>query len=203
MKLIQILLISILLGGCGTFGVKEPQPNRNYPVFVTEGEASAAFKAQTTIKGQDITGVLLINKKDQKYKIKILGDFASLILDADFDGQTVTYNYVFNGMLNKKGKEAFSDIIKIMLQKPANFISTRNDGEEQYINFKDGRYLNRYYFKKGLSYPYKMEQIKTTVRKKIMFDDYQIFNNRPLPSKITLQDGFKFFSLELTLLSVK
>ncbi len=203
MKLIQILLISIFLGGCASVGVKQQEPPRNYPVFLVEGESSAAFKAQTEIKGQTITGVLLISKKDGLYKIKVLGDFATLLLDADFDGREVSYNYILSVMADKKAKEAFAEIIKIMLQRPANFKSARNDGKEQYINFKDGRYLNRYYFKKGLSYPYKMEQIKTTVRKKISFNDYQIFNNRPLPAKITLQDGFEFFSLDLTLLSVK
>jgi len=35
-------------------------------------------------------------------------------------------------------------------------------------------FLHRYHFKKGLSYPYKMERIKTIVRQKYSFNDYHI-----------------------------
>ena len=215
-KIISFLLISAALCGCGglpkvaaegeeDFTKQGKEPPRNYPVFLAGDKTSAAFKFNIKYPGKEFNTVLTVNKADGKaFKIKMLGDFATVIIDADFiDGQ-MQYKYVLGNMFDKKALDVFAKLMEVILMQPDDFIrsSVQPDGQTQ-INYRNENFLHRYYFKKGLSYPYKMERIKTIVRQKYTFDDYHVYGDTVLPAQVTCEDTHNIVAITLTLISIK
>ncbi len=204
MKIIKILLAVILLGACAPYavkGVREPQ--RNYPVFLQNGLTFAAFKAEGEAKGNAYAALLTIKAEEQGVRVKITGDFAATLLEAVFDGTNFTYKSSALS-LEPQAQTIFEEIIKTLIQKPQNFAGHSTlRGEDYRITFKAEPYLNSYYFKKGLSFPYKLEQKKLIVQKVFTFDDYQVYGQSTLPTFINITDGHGLAKLKLTLLSVK
>jgi hypothetical protein len=134
----------------------------------------------------------------------MLADFATVVADADFiDGQ-LRYKYVLGNMFDKKALDFLGDIIEVILTPPADFLrSATGEAGETQTNYRSGDYLNRYSFKKGLSYPYKLEQIKTIVRKKILFNDYTVYGDTVLPARIICEDTHNIVSITLDLINIK
>ena len=204
MKIIKILLALTLLGACapyGTKGAKEPQ--RNYPVFLQNGLTFAAFKAEGEVKGISYAALLTLKAEEQGIRVKITGDFAATLLEAVFEGS----NFVYKSSalsLDQQAQTVFEEIIKTLIQKPQNFAGYSTlRGADYKITFKGELYLSGYYFKKGLSFPYKLEQKKLIVQKVFTFEDYQVYETSTLPTIINITDGHGFAKLKLTLLSVK
>jgi hypothetical protein len=204
MKIIKILLAVTLLGACAPYatkGAKEPQ--RNYPVFLQNGLAFAAFKAEGEVKGNSYAALLTLKAEEQSVRVKVTGDFAATLLEAVFDGN----NFVYKSSalsLDEQAQTIFEDIIKTLIQKPQNFAGYSTlRGEDYKITFKGEPYLSSYYFKKGLSFPYKLEQKKLIVQKVFTFEDYQVYGQSTLPTVVNITDGHGFAKLKLTLLSVK
>ncbi|MDR1123250.1 MAG: hypothetical protein LBL61_01275 [Elusimicrobiota bacterium] len=181
------------------------EPNRNYPVFLAGERGSAAFKFNIKYLKRGYNTVLTVNKaQDGAFKIKMLADFATVVIDADFiDGQ-MRYKYVLGDMFDKKALDFFGDIMRAILLPPEDFIrSGAGEAGETQTNYRAGDYLNRYYFKKGLSYPYKLEQIKTIVRKKFLFDDYTVYGDTVLPARVICEDTHNIVSITLDLINIK
>ncbi|MDR0734229.1 MAG: hypothetical protein LBG16_00645 [Elusimicrobiota bacterium] len=197
---------STLSAGAGEdFARKGKEPNRNYPVFLAGERASAAFKFNIKYLGRDYNAVLTINKaQDDAFKIKMLADFATVVIDADFiDGQ-MRYQYALGNMFDKKALDFFGDIMRVILLPPADFLrSGEGEAGETRTNYRSGDYLNRYYFKKGLSYPYKLEQIKTIVRKKFLFNNYGVYGDTVLPARIICEDAHNIVAVTLDLINIK
>lgn len=214
-KIISLLLISAAFFGCASapvsvengedFQKQGKEPPRNYPVFLAGGKNSAAFKFDIKYPGKEFNTVLTINKASENaFKIKMLGDFATVIIDADFiDGQ-LTYKYVLGNMFDQKALDTFAKLTETLLTRPTDFIrvSAMPDGQTQ-INYRDGDFMHRFYFKKGISYPYKMERTKTIVRQKYIFNDYRVFDDVVLPAQITLDDTHNIVTITLSLISIK
>ena len=205
MKIIKTLLLLLLLGACTTYNTqKGGEPQRNYPVFLQNGLTFAAFKAQAQAKGQNFAALLTLKRNGEDITVKLTGDFAATLLEADFNGQTFNYKTVLGDMLDPQVKTAFEDIVKVLVAKQGAFVnySAAKDGTYK-INYKNEPYTNRYYFKKGLSFPYRLEQLKFVVNKVFTYEDYQVYGQSALPSKITVTDGHGIAEITLTLLSVK
>lgn len=204
MKIIKILLALTLLGACapyGTKGAKEPQ--RNYPVFLQNGLTFAAFKAEGEAKGNTYAALLTLKAQEQGVSVKITGDFAATLLEAVFDGSNFVYKSSVLS-LDEQAQTIFEEIIKTLLQKPQNFAGYSTlRGEDYRINFRTEPYLSSYYFKKGLSFPYKLEQKKLIVQKVFTFENYQVYEQSTLPTVINIADGHGLAKLKLMLLSVK
>jgi hypothetical protein len=192
-------------GADGDFTRRGKEPNRNYPVFLAGERSSAAFNFGIKYLGREYNAVLTVNKaQDGAFKIKMLADFATVVIDADFiDGQ-MRYKYVLGNMFDKKALDFFGDIMTAVLLPPADFIrSGAGEAGETQTNYRSGDYLNRYSFKKGLSYPYKLEQIKTIVRKKFLFDDYGVYGETVLPARVICEDTHNVVSITLDLINIK
>lgn len=204
MKIIKILLALTLLGACSPSGVKDArEPQRNYPVFLQNGLNFAAFKAEGEAKGNTYAALLTLKAEAQSVRVKITGDFAATLLEAVFDGSNFTYISSVLA-LEPQAQTVFEELIKTLVQKPQNFAGySELRGGDYRINFKGEVYLRSYYFKKGLSFPYKLEQKKLILQKVFIFEDYQVYGQSALPTIINITDGHGLAKLKLTLLSVK
>ena len=215
LKIISLLLISAAFCACASapfvadqgedFQKQGKEPPRNYPVFLAGGKNSAAFKFDIKYQGKEFNTVLTVNKASENaFKIKMLGDFATVIIDADFiDGQ-MRYKYVLGNMFDQKTLDTFAKLMEVLLTRPADFIRSTAlpDGQTQ-INYRDGDFMHRFYFKKGISYPYKMERTKTIVRQKYTFNDYRVFDDIVLPAQIMCEDTHNVVNITLGLISIK
>ena len=179
--------------------------SRNYPVLLTGGKTSAALKLNIKYPGNNFNGVLTINKAGAgDFKIKLLADFATVVIDGDFIEGKMEYKYVLGNMFEQKALDAFADIMTALLLPPGEFIrASAYEGGQTRINYRRGDWLNRYYFKKGLGFPYKMEQIKTIVRKKFSFNDYEVYGDTSLPARIVVEDTHSLVTITLELINVK
>jgi len=214
-KIISFLLIAAALCACsGTrqladggedFKKQGKEPARNYPVFLQGDKNSVAFKLNIKYPGQEFNAALTINKaSEDAFKIKVLADFATVVIDADFiDGQ-MRYKYVLGNMFDKKALDVFESIMRVLLVPPQDFIRASDlpDGQTQ-VNYRSGDFMNRYYFKKGISFPYKMEQTKITLRKKCSFNDYDVYDDTSLPAKIVCEESPNIVAITLTLINIK
>ncbi|MDR0646086.1 MAG: hypothetical protein LBG46_03740 [Elusimicrobiota bacterium] len=206
LKLFFIFLFCVLFCACATLlSQNAKEPLRAYPVFLQSGETSAAFKFNIkSLSGHEYNAVLVLNKKENSVKIKMLADFATVLIDADLNNGNLTYNYVLGNMFDEKALEFLGDIIKIILISPRDFINASNTPEgELRANYRGGGFINRYYFKKEANYPYKLEQIRLTVRKKILFNDYRAYGDINLPREIICEDGHNLVKITLDLISLK
>jgi hypothetical protein len=181
------------------------EPPRNYPVFFRDEAVSVAFKMNISAPGVSRSLVLTIGKVTQDdFKIRVLGDFATVVIDAGFKNGEMQYKYLLGNAFDKRALDVFEDTVKVLLVPPADFLRVSyNEAGQLQTNYKRGDFINRYSFKKGLSFPYKLEQIKTTVRKKYSFNDYDIYGSTSLPSVIICEDAHNIGRLTLTLISVK
>jgi hypothetical protein len=207
MKLFYIFFSCICFCACAALpNKKNKEPLRAYPVFLQGGQTSAAFKFKVKISGGNEYNTVLIFSKTggNSAKIKMLADFATVLIDADFDGKNLTYNYAIGDIFDKHALEFLGDIIKILLSPQEDFINASNLPDEQLqTNYRAGGFMNRYYFKKAENTPYKLEQINIIVRKTVLFGNYKIYNGAFLPSLIICTDGHNAVKTELSLISVK
>lgn len=207
MKIIKILTLIVLFCGCTSSVLQQSgtEPVRNYPVFLQEGRVMAAWKFNIKFSGKEYNTILTINKNnDNDYKVKMLADFATIVLDADFKDGQFYYKNVLGGLLDGRSVSTFEDVVRVLLVAPSDFINASNQPDGQYqINFRTKGFMNRYHFKKGVSFPYKLEQIKGTVRKKFMFNDYDIHDNLSLPTVVTCEDGHNIVLITMTLITVR
>lgn len=208
MSKIKFLILPFLFFLCACVSKpvlnKGEEPVRTYPVFLTGWETSAVFKAE--FKAGDYQGnfLLVINKrKYADFQIKLVGDYSSVLLNADYVKDNFTYNYALKEFFNKTSKAVFEDIIRILLLKPSGYQGYAAEGESGVIVFKSGSFLNSYYFKRGLSYPYAMKQSKGRLNKTVEFNDYRVFGDRPLPYQVVFKDQKERAEIVLTLLSVQ
>lgn len=184
--------------------VKGEEPVRNYPVFLTGWETSAVFKAEFKTGDYKNSFLLFVNKRKHGYfQIKIAGDYASVLLNADFKDGKFSYTYVLKNLFNKTARGVFEDMVKILLVKPSGYQGYSYEDETGRIVFKEGKFINSYLFKRGLSYPYAMKQSKGKINKNIEFNDYQVFGDRPLPHQIIFTEEKGRAEVILTLLSLK
>lgn len=196
---------------CGCFSaVKDggqSAPQRNYAVLSApeEGAVTYAYKFSFGAKDGRQNAVLILSRScDGKADVKIFGDYATKFLFASYKDDSFKYSFIINGFMDARAKTAFEDILRVLLGAPSRFVNTTvNTAGEEVISFRQGKYLNKYYFKRGKSYPYKMEQVRTIVKKTFIFENYEIFDGKLLPQKITVRDGYSIVSAELELLSVK
>ncbi|MDR0953116.1 MAG: hypothetical protein LBM71_02855 [Elusimicrobiota bacterium] len=206
MKIIKLLLLSFIFCACSGAALKKTQePLRSYPVFLQNGQSSAAFKIDFKAMGGQYGGVLLLSRKsDTNVEIRVLADFATRLAEASFDGSKLNFTYILQNTFDAKTTEIFEDIIKVLLVPPQNFTSAYKAASgDGIVNFKSNKFMQRYYFKKGISYPYKLEEIKTIVKKKFLFEDYTVYGDTSLPSVIICKDAHNIAELKLTLISVK
>ena len=205
MKIINVLMLASLLCACAPLTARKgEEPARNYPVFLQNGISFAAFKASADYDGQAFNALLTLKREGQNISVKLTGDFAATLLQADYDGASFTYAAA-PAQLSERAKGVFEDIIKALTAAPEGFINaTSADKSGSYkINFKNNGFLNRYYFKKGLSFPYRLEQIKVVINKVFLFDDYEVYGQNTLPQNITVRDAHALAQVKLKLLSVK
>ncbi|MDD6172911.1 MAG: hypothetical protein PUB86_01320 [Elusimicrobia bacterium] len=201
-----ILPLFVLLFACAPKLnlIKGDEPVRNYPVFLTGWESSAVFKAEFKTGNYKNNFLLIINKrKYADFQIKITGDYASVLLNADFKGGSFSYNYVLKSLFNKTARGVFEDMVKILLVKPSGYQGYSYEDEIGLIVFKEGKFINSYFFKRGLSYPYAMKQSQGKINKNVEFNDYQVFGERPLPHQIIFTEEKGRAEIVLTLLSLK
>lgn len=201
-----ILPLIVLLSACAPKInlVKGEEPVRNYPVFLTGWETSAVFKAEFKSGDYKNNFLLFINKrKYADFQIKITGDYASVLLNADFKGGKFGYNYVLKNLFDKTARAVFEDIVRILLVKPSGYQGYSYEDEIGRIVFKEGKFIDSYFFKRGLSYPYAMKQSQGKINKNVEFKDYRVFGDRPLPYQIVFTEEKGRAEIVLTLLSVK
>jgi hypothetical protein len=203
MKVIKLIVLTALLNACSGFGAKRTEPERDYPLFLTGGKKTAAFKI-TADTSPAFSAVLLLSKQTDGYKIKIIGDYASDLLAARFDGVEFNYNLAADKIFDKASQKAFEEFIRLLLVKPSGFINANalREGGEQ-INFKRNGYIYKYRFQKNSNLPYELEQIKKLSRNKITFGEYTDYGGQKLPSKITFSSSYGLFKADISVLSVK
>jgi len=206
MKIFKILFFSLILCACAS--AQRQQGGgiaRKYPVFLQEGRVMVAFKVQVKAPGvQTYNAVLTINKNtDTEYKIKLLADFATILIDADFKDGRFYYRQVFGNLMDAKTTGALEDIIRVLIVPPANYVNSFRDGGDFIVNFREGDFLHRFHFRNSEIYPHKMEQIKTIVRKKFLFLDYGVYDNLTLPGTIICEDGHNIVQVKLNLITVR
>ncbi len=207
--IISGFILSFLLCGCFS-AVKDGgtvAPTRNYAVLSAPeaGAATYVFKLSLHAKKQ-YSSLLFIcaRRPNGEAQIKVMGGFITKFLLASYKDDSFQYDFIMKGFMDARSQETFEDISRVLLGAPARFINaTVNTAGEEVISFRQGKYLNKYYFKDGKNYPYKMEQIRTIVKKVFIFEDYEVFGGRLLPKKITVRDGYNIVSAELELLSAK
>jgi len=204
MKIIKILLISVFFAGCATYNVRQgKEPSREYPVFLQNGLTFAAFKASAESKGDSYNALLTLRREKDKINVKLSGDFGYVFLDADFKDGKFTYNRQFWAACPEGAQDFFEEIIKVLTVKPDGFVNSYDGRRRTVINFKNDQYTVRYYFKKGVNFPYKMEQIKLIVGKTFEYKNYKVYGKSVLPKSISLSANYGFAKANLALISTR
>jgi hypothetical protein len=199
MKMLKLLLLPLLFCACATAGVSRA-PQRDYPVFLRQGRALAAFKMDLKAAGKEYNTLLTINETAAgRYKIKMLADFATIVVDADYYGGKFYYQYVLGAVYDKRAVAAFEDVIRVLVDAPADFINATSTT----TNYRTQGFMNRWHFAQGASEPYKLEQIKGTIRKKLEFLNYKAYGNLRLPSLIICSDAHNLVEIRLTTISAQ
>ncbi len=206
---ISSFILSFLLCGCFS-AVKDGQsaaPSRSYAVLSASEAGAVTYVFKLSLHAKKQYSSLLFTcarRPDGGAQIKVMGGFITKFLLASYKDDDFKYDFIMKGFMDARSQETFEDILRVLLGAPSRFINaTVNTAGEEVISFRQGKYLNKYYFKRGKSYPYKMEQVRTIVKKAFIFEDYEVFDGRLLPKKITVRDGYNIVSAELELLSVK
>lgn len=206
MRIIKFLFLLVCLCACAPSNInKGVAPVRNYPVFLRGEENFAALRFNLKAAGREYNALLTLNKKsDAEYKVKMLADFATLVIDADFVNGQLYYKYILGNIFDQRSADTFTDLIKVLLVPPTDFVKATNPGKDGYqIIYRSGAAKNKYYFKGGLSFPYAMDQSGSGFSKKFTFQNYDIYGSTSLPSVITCSTAHGFVDIKLTLISVK
>lgn len=207
--IISGFILSFLLCGCFS-AVKDGQPAaplRSYAVLSAPEAGAVTYVFKLSLHAKKQYSSLLFTcarRPDGGAQIKVMGGFITKFLLASYKDDDFKYDFIMKGFMDARSQETFEDILRVLLGAPSRFINaTVNTAGEEVISFRQGKYLNKYYFKRGKSYPYKMEQVRTIVKKAFIFEDYEVLDGRLLPKKIAVRDGYNIVSAELELLSVK
>ena len=200
------LFCTLFFVGCATNTNLErsQEPLRSYPVFMTDGQQSAVFKAEALAGNYKANFILMLNAAYEGEKqIKILGDYAAVLMKATFKDGAFTYQYLPQDLFDKVALSVFEDTLKNLLAEPKDFKKYKVKQDNTLISFKSGNFLNTYYFKQGDKYPYQMKQSKGLINKDFYFDDYRLFNGKQVPYRILVSEAKGRAAIELTLLSLK
>lgn len=206
MKYLSILFCVLFFAGCAanTNLTQQQEPLRSYPVFMTDGQENAVFKAEALAGDYKAKFLLMLTAADEgETQIKILGDYAAVLVRASFKDGAFTYQYLPEGFFSKPALAVFEDMLTNLLSEPKDFKKYKVKKEDTIISFKSGNFLNSYYFKQGDKYPYQMKQSKGQINKDFYFDDYRDFKGKPLPYRILVSEAKGRAAIELTLLSLR
>ena len=208
MKRLSILFVfcALFLAACATKTnlARQQEPLRSYPVFMMEGQQNAVFKAEALAGNYKAKFLLMLTSSEQeKIQIKILGDYAAVLVRATFKDGVFSYQYLPEGFFSKTALAVFEDTIKNLLQEPKDFKKYKVKKDNTLISFKSGKFLNTYYFRQGDKSPYQMKQSKGFINKDFYFDDYRYFNGKSVPYSILVSEAKGRAAIELTLLSLK
>ena len=126
MKYLSILVLfcTLFFTACATNTnlAHRQEPLRSYPVFMTDGQQSAVFKAEALAGDYKAKFILMFSAgQEGETQIKILGDYASVLMRAAFKDGLFTYQYLPPDLFDKVALSVFEDTIKNLLAEPKDF----------------------------------------------------------------------------------
>ena len=85
---------------------------------MTDGQQSAVFKAEALAGNYKANFILMLNAADEGEKqIKILGDYAAVLMKATFKDGAFTYQYLPQDLFDKVALSVFEDTLKNLLDQ--------------------------------------------------------------------------------------